>query len=87
MPNGDLFNFVNSTFDEGCARFMFKHILRGIETLHKDGFAHMDIKLGNILLDSNYMPKLSDFGFCQRITKGVSLQSKELKFAGTKHYI
>lgn len=88
MPNGDLFSYVNNEgFDEDWARFLFRHVLKGIESLHKDGYAHMDIKLGNILIDGNYLPKLADYGFIQRLTKDDVLQSKDFKWKGTRHYI
>lgn len=88
MPNGDMFKYVNNEgFDEGCARFIFRHILKGIESIHKDGYAHLDIKLGNILLDTNYLPKLADFGFLQKLPDEDVLQSSEFKYKGTRHYI
>jgi serine/threonine protein kinase len=88
LPNGDMFNFVHTDgFDENCARFVFRHVLKGIESLHNDGYAHMDIKLGNILLDNNFLPKLADFGFAVRIHKYSSLTSKDFKHKGTRHYI
>jgi coatomer subunit beta' len=38
-------------------------ILRGVHYLHKDKrIIHMDLKPGNILLDDNMVPKITDFG-------------------------
>lgn len=70
MPNGTLFDYVsNDGFNEDCARFIFKQVVKGIESMHESGYVHLDIKLGNILLDSNFSPKICDFGFAQRATK------------------
>ena len=88
MPNGDLLSCVNKDWiDEECVRLIFKQILAGIESLHNDGYAHMDIKLGNILIDSNFFPKLADFGYTIKVPKDRLLQSCEYKSKGTKHYI
>lgn len=88
MGNGDLFRFAsNEGFDEGWARFLLKQILKGLESLHQDGYAHLDIKLGNILLDHNYLPKIADFGFVHRVPQDSLLVSKDFKYKGTKHYI
>ena len=87
MSNGNLFDYVNNEcFNEEWARFIFKQILRGVESLHGDGFAHMDLKLGNILLDSNCLPVLADFGVTTRIPKDSLILSTEFKNKGTKRY-
>lgn len=41
----------------------------GIQYLHSMNFVHADFKTGNVLIDSNYQAKLSDFGFSFRIPK------------------
>lgn len=88
MVNGDLYKYVtNKGFDEKCARYLFKNALDALEFLHNDGYAHLDIKLGNILLDKNFNPKLWDFGFIQRVHKDGLLDWKEFNCKGTKHYI
>ena len=57
-----------------------QHILLGITSgvcaLHTAGIAHCDIKLENILLDSNYQPKVADFGL-----------AGSKRGAGTKSYM
>jgi len=88
MENGDLFKFVNNEgFDEDWARFLFKNVIRALEAFHNNGYAHLDIKLGNILLDSHYFPKLADFGFAQRFPEDDVFASKDFRLIGTKHYI
>ncbi len=44
-----------------AARIMIK-LLAGIKVFHDKGIIHRDLKPGNILLDSNNEPHISDFG-------------------------
>ncbi|PAV55926.1 hypothetical protein WR25_02765 [Diploscapter pachys] len=44
------------------AQFYFRQLIDGIEFLHKIGVAHRDIKPENLLLKSNDVLKISDFG-------------------------
>jgi 3-phosphoinositide dependent protein kinase-1 len=39
------------------------YIYIGIEYLHKKGYAHLDIKPENIVIDKNFDLKIADFGF------------------------
>jgi serine/threonine protein kinase len=41
----------------------FCQIARAVEYLHENNITHGDIKLDNILIDDQYTPKLTDFGF------------------------
>jgi serine/threonine protein kinase len=51
--------------------------------LHKNDIVHRDVKMENILLQSNLTVKLIDFGFSIRLKNNELLHD----FCGTPHYI
>ncbi len=48
---------------------ILKDCLKGLSTLHIEGYVHRDIKPANILLDSNGHAKISDLGISQTQTE------------------
>lgn len=68
-PNGSFANIIRKTgpIEESVAQFMFTQLASAVQHLHNKQFAHLDIKLENILLDEYFNVKLADFG------SGVSL--------------
>lgn len=74
IKNGELQNYVfliKKKFSEEIAKKIFFEILQGLETCHLSGMSHGDIKLQNILLNSNFCIKLIDFGFSKKIKDGL----------------
>ncbi|CAO3680411.1 unnamed protein product [Umbelopsis vinacea] len=65
---GDLFSVLDRTetltFNEDEARFYIAEMILAIESLHKLGYVHRDIKPQNILIDAHGHIKLADFGSC-----------------------
>ncbi|KAL4250578.1 Serine/threonine-protein kinase ATG1 [Abortiporus biennis] len=51
---------------ERHAKEWFRSLLSGVEFLHKRGVVHNDIKPANILLSTENVPVLVDFGFAER---------------------
>lgn len=62
----DLLEEVGSTMERGLVKQLFKQICTGVQAAKQAGFAHLDIKLENILIGSDYNMRLSDFGFARK---------------------
>lgn len=54
-------------FNEEICRFYFRQLLLGMNYFHDKGYAHRDIKPGNLLFDSEYTLKLGDFGIATKM--------------------
>lgn len=94
MHNQSLDTFI---FDEGKRRLLgwqkrFDIILgiaRGLQYLHEDSrfrIVHRDLKASNVLLDTNMVPKISDFGIA-RMFGGDQTTAYTLKVIGTYGYM
>ncbi|KAF5817095.1 putative protein kinase RLK-Pelle-DLSV family [Helianthus annuus] len=85
-----LFHGTRSLMLNWPQRFNIIHgIARGILYLHQDSrlqIIHRDLKAGNILLDGDMHPKISDFGLA-RMFQGHNTTSKTNKVVGTYGYI
>lgn len=68
MPGGDLVNLM-SKFDvpEKWAKFYCAEIVLAVDSIHRMGFVHRDVKPDNMLLDKQGHVRLADFGTCMRM--------------------
>ncbi|KAF8973150.1 kinase-like domain-containing protein [Flammula alnicola] len=64
MGGGDLLNLLieRDVFEEDFTRFYVAEMILAIESCHRHGFIHRDIKPDNFLFDPQGHIKLSDFG-------------------------
>ncbi|XP_076960677.1 LEAF RUST 10 DISEASE-RESISTANCE LOCUS RECEPTOR-LIKE PROTEIN KINASE-like 2.4 [Bidens hawaiensis] len=81
MPNGSLDKFLRgdgSHLDWNTLFQIAKGIARGLEYLHRGcntRIVHFDIKPHNILLDEEFVPKISDFGLAKLCKRKESIVS------------
>ena len=69
---GDLLHYVKASdigIGERYGKILFKKILEGIQFCHRLNICHLDIKIGNILLDDKFNPIIIDFGLSRSIMK------------------
>jgi len=83
----DLFSTIEKRafvpFKESDVRKIFKQILKAVRHSHEKEIVHRDLKLENILMDSNFKVTVIDFGLCDLVKKG---QSSE-RFCGSIDYV
>lgn len=86
LPGGDMMSLLIKfdIFPEDMCRFYIAECILAIESVHKQGFIHRDIKPDNILFDAKGHVKLTDFGlstgfhkthdshYYQKLLKGLS---------------
>jgi serine/threonine kinase 38 len=66
LPGGDLMNLLikREILSEDETRFYMAELIQAVQTVHKRGYIHRDLKPDNILIGSDGHIKLSDFGLC-----------------------
>ena len=76
---GELFDFILSQrcLKENVARRLFAQLVSGVGYLHKRGIVHRDLKLENLLLDSNRNIIITDFGFANTFDPDEALSEEE----------
>mmetsp|Transcript_11359 Transcript_11359/g.9772 ORF Transcript_11359/g.9772 Transcript_11359/m.9772 type:complete len:100 (-) Transcript_11359:543-842(-) len=68
-PYGDLFDCMEKAQihrDEKLVRTYFHQLIEGLEYLHTNKIAHLDLKCENLLLTKDYKLKIADFD-CSRM--------------------
>lgn len=86
MPLGDLEKMIKAQrhFSPVELKRLAWGILKGLEYLHDQGIVHFDIKSANILLDSQYHPKIADFGLAMKADKLA--QNIKIQFGTPKYH-
>ena len=86
LSGGALFDICSVPLSEPLICFIIYEILRTVEFINAMGYAHLDIKLENIMIDGNGVIKFIDFGFTKQL-QGEQCDGKQRTFVGTKSYM
>jgi len=74
---------INRRADEKDCQKIFSQLISGMDYCHKKNICHRDIKLENIIIDSDLNVKLIDFGFATLTSSSRLLNF----FCGTPSYM
>lgn len=82
---GDILKLLKKRgpLDESISKYFVAEIIKGLYYCHQNSVLHRDIKLDNVLLAKNFMPKICDFGVSRILKKGEMLTEQ----CGTPAYI
>lgn len=85
ISGGDLLSFLRKRIkvNEQVAKYIFKQLLEGLKYMHSQGVIHRDVKLDNILIDTDSTIKLCDLGVSKLIRPGEIMSEQ----CGTPAYI
>ncbi|TIB09535.1 hypothetical protein E3P89_03169 [Wallemia ichthyophaga] len=90
-PNGELLSWIKKmgSFDEKSAKFYAAQTLSVIGFMHGRGIIHRDIKPENILLNSDMVIKVTDFGSAKILDQSdADINDERSKsFVGTAEYV
>ena len=71
---GELFNYIvtKRRLNEAEAAYFFYQLINGLEYIHSIGISHRDIKPENLLLTSDYVLKIIDFGLSNYYEENIN---------------
>ncbi|XP_074655904.1 serine/threonine-protein kinase N2-like isoform X2 [Tubulanus polymorphus] len=84
-PGGDLMMHIhNDVFTETRTVFYAGCVVLGLQFLHDHSIVYRDLKLDNLLLDTDGFLKIADFGLCK---EGMGFGDRTTTFCGTPEFL
>nr|XP_058969985.1 serine/threonine-protein kinase N2-like isoform X2 [Pocillopora verrucosa] len=84
-PGGDLMMHIHAdVFSEPRTVFYTSCVVLGLQYLHEHEIVYRDLKLDNLLLDSEGYVKIADFGLCK---EGMGFGARTGTFCGTPEFL
>lgn len=84
-PGGDLMMHIHAdVFSEPRTVFYTSCVVLGLQYLHEHEIVYRDLKLDNLLLDSEGYVKIADFGLCK---EGMGFGERTGTFCGTPEFL
>lgn len=82
---GDLMMHIHAdVFSEPRATFYAACVVLGLQFLHEHRIVYRDLKLDNLLLDTEGFVKIADFGLCK---EGMGYRDRTSTFCGTPEFL
>lgn len=70
LPSNELMEILEGgPLGPNLCKYYFKQLINGLEYLHNNSIVHRDLKPQNILFDTNYNLKITDFGLATIVDK------------------
>ncbi|KAM3393324.1 hypothetical protein ACQJBY_014154 [Aegilops geniculata] len=78
MPRGSLHNYISDADESSGLDWpkrckIIEGISFGLQYLHAESVIHLDLKPANILLDENFVPKITDFGLSRLFDRNQTI--------------
>jgi serine/threonine-protein kinase len=88
VEGGSLARKINGTPQPAReAATLVRDIAEAVEHAHGKGIIHRDLKPSNVLLTTEGVPKISDFGLAKRFLESAAEQTPNGPIAGTPSYM
>lgn len=87
LAAGSCLDIIKSAFKDGMDEVVIATILvqvvQGLDYLHKNGLIHRDVKAGNLLVSTDGLVQLADFGVSSSLMENGDRKSSRKTFVGT----
>uniref|UniRef100_A0A1I7Y023 Protein kinase domain-containing protein n=1 Tax=Steinernema glaseri TaxID=37863 RepID=A0A1I7Y023_9BILA len=80
-------HYLTNYLNNGNIRYFFRQLIEGVQYIHSKGIAHRDIKPENLLINEQFVLKITDFGLAERFRDQENNEVLLTGSAGTSPYV